>query len=61
MNLSERVSEISFETNAFACVTDYREMQIVSTEQARTPQLDLSSGGVTLRLRAHEGLLFVAK
>jgi glycosidase len=61
VNLSERVSEISFETDAFACIKDYREMQIVSTEQARTPQLDLSSDGVRLRLRAHEGLLFVVK
>ena len=61
VNLSEQVSEISFETDAFACIKDYREMQIVSTEQARTPQLDLSSGGITLRLRRHEGLLFVVK
>ena len=61
MNLSDRPSEISFETDAFACIKDHREMQIVSTEQACTPQLDLSSDGVTLRLRAHEGLLFVAK
>ena len=61
VNLSDCVSEISFDTNAFACVTDYREVQIVSTEQACTPQLDLSSDGVTLRLRAHEGLLFVVK
>jgi glycosidase len=59
VNLSERASEISFETDAFAGVKDYREMQIVSTEQARTPQLDLWPGGITLRLRGHEGLLFV--
>jgi glycosidase len=61
VNLSDRASEVSFETDAFACFKNYREMQIVSTEQARTPQLDLSSDGVTLRLRAHEGLLFVVK
>lgn len=59
VNLSERGSEISLETDAFASVKDYREMQIVSTEQARTPQLDLWPGGITLRLRGHEGLLFV--
>lgn len=61
VNLGERGSEISFETDAFASVKDYREMQIVSTEQARTPQLDLWPGGITLRLRGHEGLLFVVK
>ena len=59
VNLSDRGGEISFETDAFAHVNDYREMRIVSTERACTPQADLWPGGVTLRLRAHEGLLFV--
>jgi glycosidase len=61
VNLSDRNVEISFETDVVASVKDYREMQIVSTEQARPPQLDLLSGGITLRLRGHEGLLFVLK
>ena len=61
MNLSDRGSEISFETDAFASMKDYREMQIVSTERSRSPQVDLSPDGITLRLRAHEGLLFVAE
>jgi glycosidase len=59
VNLSERASEISFETNAFAYVNDYRELQVVSTERVCSPQLDLSPRGITLRLRAHEGLLFL--
>ena len=59
VNLTERASEISFETNAFAYVNDYRELQIVSTERICSPQLDLSPKGITLRLRAHEGLLFL--
>jgi glycosidase len=61
VNLSDRGGEVSFETDAFADVKDYREMRIVSTERARSPQVDLSPGGVTLRLRAHEGLLFVVR
>ena len=61
VNLSDSGDEISFETDAFAHVKDYREMRIVSTERGCTPQVDLWSGGVTLRLRAHEGLLFVAR
>jgi glycosidase len=59
VNLKDRGSEISFETDAFASLRDYREMQIVSTERFCSPQLDLSPNGITLRLRAHEGLLFV--
>jgi glycosidase len=60
-NLSDRSSEVSFSTDAFPQLNDYRQMQIVSTELARTPQLDLWGGGVTLRLRAHEGLLLVMR
>ena len=61
VNLSDRGSEISFETDAFAHVKDYREMRIISTERTRSPQVDLWPGGITLRLRAHEGLLFVVR
>jgi len=60
-NLSDRGCEVSFSTAAFAQVKDYREMEIVSTELTRTPQLDLWPGGITLRLRAHEGLLLVGR
>ena len=60
-NLSDGGCEVSFSTDAFAQVNDYREMEIVSTELTRTPQLDLWPGGITLRLRAHEGLLMVAR
>jgi glycosidase len=60
-NLSDRGCEVSFSTAVFAQVKDYREMEIVSTELTRTPQLDLWPGGITLRLRAHEGLLLVAR
>jgi hypothetical protein len=61
VNLGDRSGEISFETTAFTHVKDYREMRIVSTERARSPQLDLWPGGITLRLRAHEGLLLVVR
>jgi hypothetical protein len=36
-------------------------MRILSTERTRSPQVDLWPGGITLRLRAHEGLLFVVR
>jgi len=60
-NLGDRACEVSFRTAAFAQVKDYREMEIVSTELNRTPQFDLWPGGITLRLRAHEGLLLIAR
>ena len=61
VNLSNGGGEISFETDAFAQVKDYQEMRIISTERGCSPQIDLSPGSVTLRLRAHEGLLIVVK
>jgi len=61
VNLSDCGCEVSFSTAAFAQVKDYREVEIVSTELTRTPQVDLWPGGITLRLRAHEGLLLVAR
>ena len=61
VNLSDHGCAVSSTTDAFAQVRDYREMEIVSTELTRTPQLDFWPGGITLRLRAHEGLLLVAR
>lgn len=58
VNLSERDSETPFSTDAFGSVRDYREVHLLSTETHRSPQFDLWPGGVTLRLRAHEGLVF---
>jgi len=61
VNLSERSGEISFSTDAFAQTKDYRLMEIISTELTRSPQFDLWPGGITMRLRAHEGLVVVAR
>jgi glycosidase len=58
VNLTERDSETPFSTDAFASVQDYQEMHVFSTERHRSPQFDLWPGGITVRLRAHEGLLF---
>jgi len=58
VNLTERDSETPFSTDAFATSQDYREMHVLSTERERSPQFDLWPGGITLRLRSHEGLLF---
>ena len=58
VNLTERDNETLFATDAFASVRDYREVRLLSTERQRSPQFDLWPGGITLRLRAHEGLVF---
>ena len=58
INLTERDRETPFSTDAFATSQDYREMHVLSTERERSPQFDLWPGGITLRLRSHEGLLF---
>jgi hypothetical protein len=57
VNLAAIDSEIAFATSAFAGIHDYHDLRIVSTDLQRTPQLDLWSGGLTVRLRGHEGLL----
>ena len=60
VNLAATDSEVAFATEAFAGIRDYHDLRIVSTELQRTPQLDLWSGGITVRLRGHEGLLLSA-
>jgi hypothetical protein len=57
VNLTEADAEIAFSTDAWSLVDDYRQMRIVSTELHRSPQFDLWPGGMTVRLRGHEGLL----
>jgi hypothetical protein len=59
VNLGEGNAEVSFGTDAFAQVDDYRQVRVLSTELYRSPQFDLWPGGITVRLRGHEGLLFV--
>jgi hypothetical protein len=61
VNLAAIDSEVAFPTEAFARIADYHDLRIISTELQRTPQLDLWSGGVTVRLRGHEGLLLSAE
>jgi hypothetical protein len=53
------IAEVS--TEAFAHVEDYQHVRIVSTEMHRSPQFDLWPGGITVRLRGHEGLLLMAR
>jgi glycosidase len=60
VNLSEANAEIAFSTDAMAGIDDYQQMQIVTTEFHRSPQFDLWPGGITVRLRGHEGLLLAA-
>jgi len=60
-NLSEANTEVSFATDDFARTDDYRKVRVVSTELCRSPQFDLWPGGITVRLRAHEALLFLVR
>ena len=61
VNFGEANAEIAFSTVAFAHVEDYRHVRIISTEMHRSPQFDLWPGGITVRLRGHEGLLLMAR
>jgi glycosidase len=61
VNLGESNAEVSFGTDAFAPVDDYRQVRVLSTELYRSPQFDLWPGGITVRLRGHEGLLFAIR
>ena len=61
VNFGEATAEIAFSTVAFAHVEDYRHVRIISTEMHRSPQFDLWPGGITVRLRGHEGLLLMAR
>ena len=53
--------EIIFSTDAFEQLKSYQGMEIISTELTRSPQFDLWPGGITLRLRPHEGLALIAR
>ena len=61
VNFGEPNAEIAFSTEAFAHVEEYQHVRIVSTEMHRSPQFDLWPGGITVRLRGHEGLLLMAR
>lgn len=58
-NFSDRPIELSFKTDGFDLAESYEHIEIISTEKFSSPQFDLWPGGITIRLRAHEGLLFV--
>jgi hypothetical protein len=60
-NFSDELAESLFSTVAFNAVEDYEHLEIVSTERFRSPQFELSKGNVTVRLRPHEGIVFVLR
>jgi hypothetical protein len=61
VNLREADAEIAFPTDAFSRISDYRDVHVVTTELRRSPQFDLWPGGITVRLRGHEGLVLVSR
>lgn len=60
-NFADGNREVYFFTNAFERVASYEHIEVVSTERHRSPQFDLFPGGMSVRLRAGEGLLFIVK
>ncbi|NTW49417.1 MAG: alpha-amylase [Chlorobiales bacterium] len=58
-NFGDQPEEVSFKTDGFEMAESYEHIEIVSTEKFSSPQFDLWMGGITVRLRPHEGLLFV--
>ncbi|AFY68600.1 alpha amylase catalytic region [Thalassoporum mexicanum PCC 7367] len=58
-NFGDHATELSFEAEPLAKVTGYGDMDIISTEAWASPQFDLWPGGITLRLRPHEGLAII--
>jgi glycosidase len=53
LNFSEANAEVSFATDDFAQIEDYRQVRVVSTELYRSPQFDLWPGGITARRFEH--------
>jgi len=60
-NLTDSTAESFFFTDAFESVESYEHLDIVSTEQFRSPQIEIWQSGVTVRLRPHEGIVCVLR
>jgi glycosidase len=61
VNLTDSPKEVHFSTDAFNEAESYEHIEVITTEPKHSPQFELWSGGISVRLRAHEGLLFIAK
>jgi glycosidase len=61
VNLTDSPKEVYFATDAFDHVESYEHVEVITTEPKHSPQFELWQGGISVRLRANEGLLFIAK
>lgn len=61
LNLTDSPKEAHISTDAFNTIENYEHVEVITTEPKHSPQFDLWTGGISVRLRAHEGLLFIAK
>ncbi|MFQ3599324.1 MAG: alpha-amylase family glycosyl hydrolase [Chloroherpetonaceae bacterium] len=59
INLTDSPKEVHFSTDAFNTIESYEHVEVITTEPRHSPQFDLWTGGISVRLRANEGLLFV--
>lgn len=58
-NFSNEPKEVSIKTDAFEFIATYEHVEVISTEMMCSPQYDLSSTTLSVRLRPFEGLVFV--
>ncbi|MDX2128747.1 MAG: alpha-amylase family glycosyl hydrolase [Chloroherpetonaceae bacterium] len=58
-NFGDSTAEVHFFTDAFKNVTNYEHIEIVSSSRFNSPQFDLWEGGITIRIRSAEALIFI--
>lgn len=61
VNLNDAPKAVHFHANAFDDIESYEHVEVITTEPKHSPQFDLWNGGLSVRLRGNEGLLFIAK
>ncbi|MCS7013282.1 MAG: alpha-amylase family glycosyl hydrolase [Chloroherpetonaceae bacterium] len=61
VNLTAEPCESYFPTIALNHIQDYEHIEVFVTDPRKSPQFELWQGGVSVRLRPHEGLVFVVR
>jgi glycosidase len=59
LNFTDKMKEIYFRTDAFKAIESYEHLEVLTTHPLFSPQFELWQGGITVRLRPHEGLTIV--
>lgn len=61
INLTAEPCESYCPTSALNHIQDYEHIDVFITDTKKSPQFELWQGGVSVRLRPHEGLVFVVR